>query len=159
MHLEGIFLQLKEWIITISEMKQNIIRAMKNCKLKASQGSDVYRYEPGSMGPLSQYTLIYRPMKSRLEANLVKSISASRDGFNKKKKFSSSTLVFDLTRPMGSFFLINASQLRRIARFALVLCTVTPLCHNLSTVVRYTVFRSTRVIVAQIAVCGKSRII
>ena len=31
-------------------------------------------------------------------------------------------------------------KLRGIARFALVLCTVTPLCHNFSTVVWHTVF-------------------
>ena len=49
--------------------------------------------------------------------------------------------------------------MRRIARFALALCNVGPLWHNLSTVVRRTVFRSAQVIATQIVVCGKSRII
>ena len=73
---------------------------------------------------------------------------------------------------MGSFFLSLrrscielrllrsfCAQLRRITPSALVLCTVTPLRHNLNAVVRHTVFRSARAIVTQIAVHAKSRVI
>ena len=56
----------------------------------------------------------------------------------------------------GIVFFTTASQLLQIAPFTLVLSTITPLRHNLSAVVRHTVFRSARVIVTQIAVHAKS---
>ena len=53
--------------------------------------SDDYLYQHDSNEPLTKSALIYRLMRSRLEANLAKSISASRDRTDQKKKFSSST--------------------------------------------------------------------
>ncbi|CAF3861252.1 unnamed protein product [Rotaria magnacalcarata] len=52
---------------------------------------DDYTSQQDSMEPLTKSALIYRLMRSRLEANLAKSISANRDRSNKKKKLSSST--------------------------------------------------------------------
>ena len=53
--------------------------------------SDEYVFQQDSTEPLTKSALIYRLMRSRLEANLAKSISASRNRSNQKKKFSSST--------------------------------------------------------------------
>lgn len=53
--------------------------------------SDEYIYQNDANEPLTKSALIYRLMRSRLEANLAKSISASRERSTHKKKFSSST--------------------------------------------------------------------
>ncbi|CAF0987330.1 unnamed protein product [Rotaria sordida] len=52
---------------------------------------DDYSSQQDSVEPLTKSALIYRLMRSRLEANLAKSISANRDRSNKKKKLFSST--------------------------------------------------------------------
>ncbi|CAF1184520.1 unnamed protein product [Rotaria sp. Silwood1] len=52
---------------------------------------DDYSSQQDSIEPLTKSALIYRLMRSRLEANLAKSISANRDRSNKKKKLYSST--------------------------------------------------------------------
>lgn len=52
---------------------------------------DDYSSQQDTIEPLTKSALIYRLMRSRLEANLAKSISATRDRTNKKKKLSSST--------------------------------------------------------------------
>ncbi|CAF3145895.1 unnamed protein product [Rotaria sp. Silwood2] len=52
---------------------------------------DDYSSQQDSIEPLTKSALIYRLMRSRLEANLAKSISANRDRSNKKKKLFSST--------------------------------------------------------------------
>jgi hypothetical protein len=51
---------------------------------------DDWANQPDPTGPLTKSALIYRLMRSRLEANLAKSISANRKRSN-KKKLSSST--------------------------------------------------------------------
>jgi hypothetical protein len=52
---------------------------------------DDWSHQHDPTGPLTKSALIYRLMRSRLEANLAKSISTSRDRSNNKKKLSSST--------------------------------------------------------------------
>ena len=52
---------------------------------------DDWLNQPDPTGPLTKSALIYRLMRSRLEANLAKSISANRKRSNNKKKLSSST--------------------------------------------------------------------
>lgn len=53
--------------------------------------NEEYLFHSDSNEPLTKSALIYRLMRSRLEANLAKSISASRNRTNQKKKYSSTT--------------------------------------------------------------------
>lgn len=52
---------------------------------------DDFSNQPDPTGPLTKSALIYRLMRSRLEANLAKSITSNKDKSKHKKKFNSST--------------------------------------------------------------------
>jgi len=52
---------------------------------------DDFLNQPGSSGPLTKSALIYRLMRSRLEANLAKSITSNKERSKHKKKLNSST--------------------------------------------------------------------
>jgi len=58
---------------------------------KTSRDNEEYLFHSDSNEPLTKSALIYRLMRSRLEANLAKSISASRNRTNEKKKYSSTS--------------------------------------------------------------------
>ncbi len=52
---------------------------------------DDFSNQPDPTGPLTKSALIYRLMRSRLEANLAKSITSNKEKSKHKKKLNSST--------------------------------------------------------------------
>ena len=106
---------------TLLHEKTSIIKEIVN--RRHPWESDEYLYQTDSNEPLTKSALIYRLMRSRLEANLAKSISASRDRSNQKKKIPSSTAHFMMqlseyrptsTHTFSSFVYFNRTFLRRI---------------------------------------------
>ncbi|CAF1462195.1 unnamed protein product [Rotaria sordida] len=71
--------------------KPSIIKEIVNAT--HSWKYDDWSNQQDSIGPLTKSALIYRLMRSRLEANLAKSISANRNRSNSKKKLSSYTIT------------------------------------------------------------------
>jgi hypothetical protein len=50
-----------------------------------------FSHTPDPTGPLTKSALIYRLMRSRLEANLAKSITSNKEKSKHKKKLNSTT--------------------------------------------------------------------
>lgn len=74
---------------TILPERSSVIKEILNRKNPWQSEEHIYKQDLTE--PLTKSALIYRLMRSRLEANLAKSISASRQRSIIKKKYSSST--------------------------------------------------------------------
>lgn len=71
--------------------KPSIIKEIVNNNTTHPWEYEHFYDQPDPTGPLTKSALIYRLMRSRLEANLAKSISTNKNKSNQKKKLSSST--------------------------------------------------------------------